>query len=148
MPVMIASTILCTLATYTLIRYGSISSALSRAGGQRILVDSPRKSFGEVDSGTAVSSTYVIRNESSRPITIQGARESCSCAMMSDLPCVIKPGASRPIELKVTTPDEAGPFAGTISLYTDDSDTPVIALGYDGRVVDSVIAKPGRGGPD
>ena len=32
-PVMIALTILCMLATHGIIRYGSISAALSRAGG-------------------------------------------------------------------------------------------------------------------
>lgn len=147
-PLMISLTILCVLATHGIIRYGSFSAALSRVNGQRILVDPPLQAFGDVVEGRTVSANFILRNEAFQRITIQGAKVSCGCAVVSDLPCVIEPGGSRSIGLSVVPPKDNDQFAGTVSLYTDDRGTPVIALGYQGRVVKSVVAGPSRDGPN
>lgn len=147
-PLMIAVLILCVLATHGIIRYGSISAALSRASGRRILVDALKRNIGDVTPGETVSTKYLLRNEAYTSITIQGAKEYCSCTVVSNLPCVIEPGTFQTIGMQVVAPKDEGEFGGTLSLYTDDRDTPVIALEYKGRVVKTVVSKPSRGGPD
>jgi hypothetical protein len=147
-PLMMTVSIICVFATYGIIRFGSIAAALSWAGGKRILVDAPVKSFGEVALGATASLNYTLRNETSHRITIQGAQSSCSCTVVDDVPCVIEPGASRTIGLKIAAPIDKDEVAGNISLYTDDRDTPVIVLGYEGRVVKPVVAGLDRDGPN
>ena len=66
---------------------------------------------------------------------------------MNDVPCVIEPGGSKTLDLKVTASLVPRAIIGQISVYTDDSDDSVIVLGYKGRVVVSEAVEAGRGVP-
>ena len=146
-PIVVTTALLGACAAYGMARFGSITAALSYAGGQRILVDTALKSLGNVAPGSSSTLKFTLRNLTDHSVTIQGAQSSCTCAIVNDVPCVIEPRGSKTLDLKVTTPAGRKEIMGQISVYTDDADTSVIVLGYKGRVVVSEAVGTGRGVP-
>ncbi len=72
-----------------------------------VLIDAATKFAGEVQSGESVDIVYRLENVTGEPIRILGARASCSCIAILDLPTTIPPGGKRGIRLRIVgrTPD-------------------------------------------
>lgn len=121
--------------TYGVFRFGSIAAAISYVGGARVLVDDDLKDLGDVRVGDSSTLSFGLKNLTGHPVTIQGAQSSCTCAVIDGLPCSIEPGGVNYLLVKVTASSGRQYINGTLSVYTDDSGTPVIHLRYKGRVV-------------
>ena len=74
LPIVVTTALLGACAAYGVARFGSITAALSYAGGRRILVDATIKSLGDLTPGGSLTLKYTLRNLTDHPVTIQGGR--------------------------------------------------------------------------
>lgn len=116
------------------LNFGSTSSMLSYVSGDRIIVDAANKNIGSQKPNEVLAFSYGITNMTKHPIAIIGAKASCSCAVVENLPLTIAEGERRAIQVEVTTPSEAGAFGSGIILYTDDESESEIRLILRGNV--------------
>lgn len=75
-------------------------------------------SFGDVPQGWKGSLAFHARNVSAEPVRILGARSSCTCALIEDLPITLAPGEARELNVRIRADGELGSVSQAISLYT------------------------------
>ncbi len=81
--------------------FGSLDAMHGYLKGQNILVDSAMKFGGKVKQGEHVDVTYQLHNSTSDSIRVLGAKASCSCIAILDLPMTIEPGQDKTIRLRL-----------------------------------------------
>jgi hypothetical protein len=99
--------------------FGSISSALAYARGERLLVDDTRKSFGVLDAGQSREVAFRLSNRSGRTVRVLGMKSNCTCATSGGYPMTIQPGESVALKVNVNTKKLSGEVAQPIRFYTD-----------------------------
>lgn len=82
--------------------FGSLDSAYGFVTGQPVLVDTQTRFAGTVRQSESVDVVYQLSNSSSQPLRITGAKTTCSCMGILDLPTTLAPGQSRDIRLRVS----------------------------------------------
>ena len=82
--------------------FGSLDSAYGFVTGQPVLVDTQTRFAGTVRQSESVDVVYQLSNSSSKPLRITGAKTTCSCMGILDLPTTLAPGQSRDIRLRVS----------------------------------------------
>jgi len=131
------STGLLFLVALALYAFGSFGSALSYLKGDRLMVDSHLKSFGEVKQGQRPSLVFELTNTSNRSITILGAKTKCTCVLTENLPLSVPPWNRRSIKLAIKTDSRNGSIQEPVQLFTDFSGQPEVELGVLGHVTTS-----------
>ena len=82
--------------------FGSLDAAKAFFAGDAVLVDSISKYAGDVRQNESVDIFYRLTNPTGLPLRVLGARSSCSCVAILDLPTTVEPGGAREIRLRVT----------------------------------------------
>lgn len=82
--------------------FGSLDAARAYWSGQTVLVDAQTKYAGKVDEDGFVDVTYRLSNPTSAPVRVLGAKSSCSCMAILDLPTTVEAGQDRTIHLRIT----------------------------------------------
>ncbi len=77
---------------------------------------------------TAQDATFEFKNNSSKPVTIRDLETSCDCLDATIDPKVYASGASGVIKAKFTVGDRIGLYERTITVVTDEPDSPVRLL--------------------
>ena len=118
---------LCTLivggaAIYGATRFGSLTTALAFARGERLVIEDRERDLGAQPFDSHHALRVPIRNLGSRPVHILGASVSCSCATVVKKPKTIAPGESGSIAIDFHV-NRAGQVASRVSVFTDDPDT-------------------------
>jgi len=92
----------------------------------RIAVEPPSFDFGKLLPGKAVSRTFLIRNFGKQDLTIENISTSCGCTV-TEPPAekVVKPGASAPFRVTLTTSATPGVMEKSVIVRSND---PVRAL--------------------
>lgn len=117
--------------------FGSVSAALSYLQSERLLADHKVHSLGDLVIGSKQKFSFGLRNMTGRSVRLLGARTSCSCALLKELPEELENGESRRVELEVAAPQEPMAILGGLELFTSDPNVPVLTLGFTGRAVAS-----------
>jgi len=121
---------------------GTLHAGLAYLSGDRLLVDADSKSTGEVQIGEQATLEFLLSNRSSKPITIFGAKSSCTCTATSDLPMTLPPSSAQ--TLLVTYRPRPGTKPGTypesLRLYTDYPTQATLPLVLVGRVAQGSAA--------
>lgn len=107
------------LVGWSWIYFGSIPRALAYASGDRLLADAKTKSFGTAESGVDQTVSFRLTNMSNHPITLIGAKTTCGCLVIEELPLTITPGRDHSFKVLVLTNLKSGDFVQLIDLYTD-----------------------------
>ena len=81
--------------------FGSIGAAMTFFSGQRLVVDSPSKFAGSVKEGDFAEVSFRLSNFSAQGIRVIGAKSSCSCLAILDLPVSIESWESKQIRVLV-----------------------------------------------
>ncbi|GIX00665.1 MAG: hypothetical protein KatS3mg111_3997 [Pirellulaceae bacterium] len=81
--------------------FGSLDAARSYLSGDPLVVDSFTKFAGEVKEGEFVDVPFRLHNPTSAPVDVLGAKASCSCVAILDLPTTVAPGGDKSIRLRV-----------------------------------------------
>jgi hypothetical protein len=113
--------------------FGSVPSAVAFLRGNRIIPDSYIRDFGTLRQGQRVSVTFSLTNYTKQPITLLGAKSSCSCLAASDLPVVVPPGAKTDVRFTARAKSRLGPYSEIVHVLVDGG-RPSIALNVRGVV--------------
>jgi hypothetical protein len=76
--------------------------------------------FGVVDEGTSKQVLVTLENNTAHDLVIMGARTSCTCLRVRELPVRILPEARQTLSITVTPP-AAEQFSGRVAFYTNAS---------------------------
>ncbi|TWT79746.1 Undecaprenyl-phosphate mannosyltransferase [Planctomycetes bacterium CA13] len=101
--------------------FGSVHSAFGYLSGRSLLVDSSDKFVGVLDADEKATATFRVRNASATPIRILGAKASCRCVALEDLPITIEPSQTEWIRVSMYGRSESGPQRESAFLICDDS---------------------------
>lgn len=110
---------LVVLAAWTYLRFGSLTVGLGYLRGQRLFVENPTREFGHATTGENRTVSFTVTNLANMPISVVGARSSCTCAIMEGLPLLLNPGARRSLTVRINTRGKTGPVTANIPLYTN-----------------------------
>jgi len=115
--------------------------AISYLNGGQVIVDKQNRSLMNVEPNAVCTLEYQVANQTPHRLTVIGAKTSCSCTVVDDLPLIIEAFEKKSVSIKITAPDEPTRLTGDVVLYTDSPRCPSLKLGY-GVEVSSSQAKP------
>ncbi len=99
-----------------------------------IYVAMPVYDFGSVTEGIAVTHTFILKNTGDDVLEISGVRASCGCTTAELATDSIEPGESVDLEVLVDTAGFGGTISKSITVYSNDPETPVLNLRVTGQV--------------
>lgn len=87
---------------------GSPQSFYQYLSGQLVVADVPYRFAGVVEPSEIATVKYKLKNLSSRPVRIVGAKTSCRCFAIKDLPLTIGPFENKSIDVKLNARATSG----------------------------------------
>jgi len=124
----------------TVLRFGTIGSAIAALRGETLIVQPASQWIGVVRPGQKVALTYALTNLSSRPTRLLGSRVSCTCTAPDRLPMTLGPRETRVFHVMFTAPNweptnsEEAEFRDELVVYTSDPSHPQIRLSLAGKM--------------
>ena len=113
----------------------------SNAKAPRLTLVEPVKDFGTVAKGAKIDYSFVVKNTGTADLEIIAARPACGCTV-ADFDKIIKPGASGKVTAHVDTTAFAGPISKSVTLETNDPNTPTAQLTISAIIKPYVEAYP------
>jgi hypothetical protein len=111
------------------------------AKAPRLTLVEPIKDFGTVPKGQKLDWSFEIRNTGSTDLEILAAKPACGCTV-ADFDKVVKAGQTGKVTAHVDTTNFAGPIAKSVTLETNDANTPSAQLTITAVVKPYVDAYP------
>lgn len=93
----------------------------------QLTIVEPLKDWGTVPKGEKIDWDFVVKNTGKSDLQILSAQPSCGCTV-ANFDKVIKPGATGKVTAHVDTTAFSGPISKTITLQTNDPNTPSAQL--------------------
>ena len=115
-------------------RLGSASAVLQYLSGERLILDQHVKGLGDVRAGSQHSLAYRLTN---RPVRLLGAKTSCSCAVLGDLPREVAQSESVDIRISIRAAKMPSDINGNLTIFTDDPQYKMLGANFTGRVIDT-----------
>lgn len=107
----------------------------------RLTLVEPIKDFGTVPKGEKLNYSFVVKNTGTADLEIIAAKPTCGCTV-ADFDKIIKPGQTGKVAAAVETINFAGPISKSITLETNDPNTPTAQLTISAIVKPFVEAYP------
>jgi hypothetical protein len=101
----------------------------------RLTLVEPVKDFGTVPKGQKINYSFEVKNTGTADLEIIAAKPTCGCTV-ADFDKIIKPGATGKVTANVDTTNFAGPISKSVTLETNDPNSPTA------QVTISAIVKP------
>lgn len=118
----------------------TLFAAVSFAAPRLTLVE-PIKDFGTVPRGEVLAYDFQIKNTGDADLEIIKVQPACGCTV-ANYDAVIKPGQTGRIEAKVDTTAFQGPINKSITIQSNDPDTPTAQVAVRATVKPYVEAYP------
>ncbi|MFQ5956751.1 MAG: DUF1573 domain-containing protein [Candidatus Brocadiales bacterium] len=133
---------LCLVACISLwVGEGSLRSA--EAGeAPRIVFEEDSHNFGNVYKGEKVGHRFMFRNDGAGDLTIENVKASCGCTAAAPSQKTIQPGTVAEIGVTFKTNIFVGPVRKTVTVYSNDPETPHYVLTIKANVLEEVVAEP------
>jgi dolichol-phosphate mannosyltransferase len=100
--------------------FGSLDAGVGYLSGETVLVDRVAKFGGRLTPGSMAEGEWRLKNVSRKTVRILGARNSCRCVVVEDLPLSIEPGTVQTIRFRVYGTVKSGVRKEAVELYFDD----------------------------
>jgi len=118
----------------------------------RIVCDAPVFDFGERNNTEFVEHDYPIRNAGTLSLEIRSVHASCGCTAVKPSQDVIPPGGEASIRARLDLRGRTGTQIKSITVESNDPDTPNLILQLKGTAIQPLRAQPsalffGRIGP-
>ena len=107
----------------------------------RLTLVEPVKDYGTIPRGDKLDWAFEVKNTGDTDLQIISAKPGCGCTV-ADFDKVIKPGQTGKVTAHVDTTAFAGPIAKTVTLETNDPNTPTAQLTLKAIVQPYVEAYP------
>ncbi len=119
-----------------------LAAAPAPASGPRLVLEESAFEFGTVERGTTVEHTFRLPNRGDAELRLDHVKSSCGCtvAVVSDQ--TIAPAAEGRVVVTLDTTRLIGRTTKTITVYTNDPDTPAVGLSVAGRVTADMVVTP------
>ncbi len=98
--------------------------------------------FGEQENSQVVGHHYVVRNEGTLSLEIRGVRASCGCTAVKPTDSVVPPGGETTIQARFDLRGRSGMQVKTITVESNDPESPVVHLQIRGTAVQGLRAQP------
>ena len=82
--------------------------------------------FGQVKEGRILEHTFILRNNSDKPLVVKRLDTSCGCTSSSISKEKILPGETAQIKVSFNTEGYKGRTQQYIYVYTDNLDNPIL----------------------
>jgi hypothetical protein len=126
---------LAALALRARAEFGSIPSAVSYLRGARLIPLRYSVQAGSVAQGEDRMLEFKLRNWSSKPVMILGAKSSCTCVSLGDFPIRVLPGGTNNLAVRLRTKNKKpGPIYERVRVYTDEKRSDALVLAVTGVV--------------
>lgn len=83
------------------IRFGSLDAAMSYVSGARLLPTSSTRYAGHLQDGQIALISFDLTNYSDQSVQVLGAKSTCNCMALKDLPLEFAPGASGTVRISL-----------------------------------------------
>ena len=130
----LAAAALAVLAASSKILFGSVRAGLSYLAGERLIVDSHVKAFGEVAGDQTRRVTFRLTNRTGKEVQIIGAKSSCTCIVADHLPVSIPVAAGFDMNIQVRRGPKIGPVTEVVRYYTDCPERPEFTVRVTGTI--------------
>ena len=107
----------------------------------RLTIVEPVKDYGTIPKGDKLEWAFLVKNTGDADLQIIAAKPGCGCTV-TDFDKVVKPGATGKVTAHVDTTNFAGPIAKSVTLETNDPNTPTAQLTIHAIVKPYVEAYP------
>jgi hypothetical protein len=104
----------------------------------RIAVEPPSFDFGKVLPQKELSREFSIRNFGTQDLLVDSITTSCGCTVTDPAPpvkMVLKPGASAPLKVKLTTPANPGRISKSVLVKSNDPERATFEIKLQATVV-------------
>jgi hypothetical protein len=102
----------------------------------------PIADLGTVAKGNSVNHDFIVKNDGTAPLEITQVQPACGCTVVS-FDKSIAPGKTGIVHTVIDTSTFNGPIAKSVTVYTNDPDTPQIQLTIKAKVEPYIYVKPG-----
>lgn len=100
--------------------------------------------FGVVREGERVRHTFLLVNESDRPLRISRVIPGCGCMSVAQTRGPIPPSGSLPLEVVFVTDGFSGPISSSIRVFVEDPEKPYLDITLRGEVRPYFAVVPDR----
>ncbi len=112
------------------------------AGTPHIVCDNPTWSFGAVDNNQVIEHTFVLANRGDAPLKIERTRTSCGCTVANVPDKTLDPGEQTELTARLSLKGRRGRQNKTITVVSNDPDTPNLQLRLQGEAVAAITVSP------
>ena len=116
--------------------------AAAAAAAPRIVCDRPALDFGERDEGETVHAEFVLRNVGDAPLRIDRLRPACGCTVATLDQPLLAPGSQTVVRVDFTLRGRQGPQSKSVTVQSDDPQTPYLTLWLNGIVTRELALDP------
>lgn len=134
MTLIFANTGLGVLVVVAVYMFGSIESALGYLRGDRLIPEVRSKSFGLISGHADLLIPIRIKNLLRRPVRVLGAKTSCTCVVIDNLPMTLPPTSVSAIRVRVRPSVKSGQVTESIRIITDYKDQAYLDITLTGEV--------------
>lgn len=115
--------------------------AIAQDAAPNLALVEPVKDFGTVAKGQMLDWSFEIKNTGTGDLEIKSANPSCGCTV-AEFTKVIKPGEKGKVVAHVDTTNFSGPIAKSVTIQSNDPDTPTSQVTIHATVKPYVEAYP------
>jgi len=136
-----ASTAILALAC-VLIVAGALFAQAAPAGKPKAVAVEPIGDVGNVAKGDNATHDFVIKNDGTADLQITNVQPACGCTV-ARYDKLIAPGKTGTIHVVVDTATFSGPIAKSVTVYTNDPETPQVQLTVRAKIEPYIGVRPG-----
>lgn len=92
---------LAVLALVGTVMFGSLDAALSYVSGARLIATNSSQYVGRIAGGEIGTASFELTNYSGQAVRVLGAKATCKCVALDDLPLTLAPGISGQIRIRL-----------------------------------------------
>lgn len=108
----------------------------------KIVCGEPVHDFGTTNNTGFIEHDFLIRNEGTLSLEIRGVSATCGCTAVKPSQNVIPPGGEASIHARLDLRGRNGAQIKTISVQSNDPQTPTLSLQLKGTAVQALRAQP------
>lgn len=120
---------------FFMILFVSAVSIMPQMIGPKVSIQQLTHDFGNINENEIVKHTYVISNNGGDLLKILDVRASCGCTAAKPDKSELKPGESTDLVVSFNSKGRKGPQSKTVTVVTNDPDTPNITLSFKCNIV-------------
>ena len=113
-------------------------------GTPKMVSPEPVYQFGEMDNNKKVEHAFIVRNDGDATLNISRVKTSCGCTVAQPEKKVLAPGEATKVNATLSLRGRQGKVTKSITVYSDDPETPSFVLKFEGTAIAAIHMEPAR----